>query len=202
MSLTRREFLVRTTLFGSAMWLSMNGARPRAWAAAQASSEPAVLSPDQWQLLEAMTARLIPSDDTAGALEAGCVNFIDKALAHEDTALRPLYVEGLAAVDACSRARTGKAFAELSATDQDALLAALQDGAASEWKASMKSGDFFEIVRVHTVMGFLADPSHGGNRDYAGWKTVGYPGAVHHRGGYTPAQMLGQEKVVAIWEEE
>ena len=61
---------------------------------------------------------------------------------------------------------------------------------------------FFEAVRFHTIIGFLADPKYGGNRDYAGWKVIGYPGGGHHLGGYSPAQMMGKEKIVAIWGKE
>jgi gluconate 2-dehydrogenase gamma chain len=35
---------------------------------------------------------------------------------------------------------------------------------------------FMDLVRVHTMEGLFADPVHGGNRDFAGWKAVGYPG--------------------------
>jgi hypothetical protein len=49
-------------------------------------------------------------------------------------------------------------------------------GALPEWHASVPSAQFFEVVRVHTVIGFIADPVHGGNRDYTGWKLRGYPG--------------------------
>jgi gluconate 2-dehydrogenase gamma chain len=200
--ISRREFLVRSAVYGGGLWVTMNIARPRALAAAAASSEPTVLSREQWATVEAITARIIPTDDTPGALEAGCVNFIDKALAHEDSELGPRYVEGLEALDGCARARAEKRFVELPAAEQDALLAQLQDGTAAEWKASFSSVAFFDMVRVHTVFGFLADPKHGGNRDYAGWKAIGYPGAAHHRGGYTPAQMLGEQKVTPVWEDE
>ncbi len=55
---------------------------------------------------------------------------------------------------------------------------------------------------MHTIIGFLADPKYGGNRDYVGWKLLGYPGPRHARGGYTPEQMLGKEKITAIWGEK
>ena len=201
-SLSRREFLLRSAMYGGGLWAAMNVPRPRAFAAAEASAEPVVFSREQWSAVEAITARIIPTDDEPGALEAGCVNFIDKALANEDARLRPLYVEGIAALDACARARTQKSFVELAPAEQDALLIALQDGAAAEWKASFASGEFFETLRLHTIIGYLADPKHGGNRDYVGWKTIGYPGAAHHRGGYTAAQMIGEEKPTAVWDDE
>jgi len=36
---------------------------------------------------------------------------------------------------------------------------------------------FFSTVQDDSNEGFLADPVYGGNRNFAGWKTVGYPGA-------------------------
>jgi choline dehydrogenase-like flavoprotein len=52
-------------------------------------------------------------DHEPGAVEAGCTSFIDKALAHEDAALKPVYKAGLAkaglaGVDAVSRKRPGR----------------------------------------------------------------------------------------------
>jgi gluconate 2-dehydrogenase gamma chain len=35
---------------------------------------------------------------------------------------------------------------------------------------------FLNVVRVHTMEGLFSDPSYGGNRDFAGWRAVGYPG--------------------------
>lgn len=35
---------------------------------------------------------------------------------------------------------------------------------------------FMNIVRVHVMEGLFSDPAHGGNRDFAGWAAVGYPG--------------------------
>jgi gluconate 2-dehydrogenase gamma chain len=58
------------------------------------------------------------------------------------------------------------------------------------------------MVRAHTIMGFLADPKYGGNRDYAGWKIAGYPGGGHHLGGYSPEQLMGRAKIKAAWGEE
>lgn len=37
-------------------------------------------------------------------------------------------------------------------------------------------GAFMNIVRVHVMEGLFSDPAHGGNRDFAGWAAVGYPG--------------------------
>jgi gluconate 2-dehydrogenase gamma chain len=38
----------------------------------------------------------------------------------------------------------------------------------------MEHSEFFELVRLHTIMGFLANPNYGGNRDEVGWKAIGF----------------------------
>ena len=200
--ISRREFVGAGVLYGAALSAFFFLPRPRAWAAAAASTSPEVFSSEQWKLVEAIGARILPSDDTPGAREAHCVNFIDKALAHEDSALRSVYEQGTSGLQAVAHARFERSFLELAAAEQDALLTALQDGTAEAWTAKDVTQErFFETVRVHTVLGFLSDPAHGGNRDFIGWKLTGYPGPVHHRGGYSPAQMIGDEPIVAVWEE-
>lgn len=39
--------------------------------------------------------------------------------------------------------------------------------------------DFFDTIRTHTMQGLFADPIYGGNRNFAGWRAVGYPGAYY-----------------------
>lgn len=201
--ISRRRFIAGGALYGGTLWLTLRLPRPRTAAAAAASAEPVVLSAGEWKTVEAICGRIIPVDDDPGAVEAGCVNFIDKALANEDEALVHVYRKGLAALDGVAAAREGGPFAGLAPERQDALLGALQDGKVREWKeTAVGAADFFESVRVHTVIGFLADPRHGGNRDHAGWKLVGYPGPRHSAGGYTREQMLGTAPIVAVWGEE
>lgn len=38
---------------------------------------------------------------------------------------------------------------------------------------------FVEFARNHTMEGLFSDPVHGGNRDFAGWRAVGYPGPYY-----------------------
>ncbi len=196
--LSRREFFARTAIYGGSVLIGLH--LPHTLRAARASSEPAVLLPEQWKTVEAITARIIPTDDDPGAIEAGCVNFVDKALAHEDEALRPEYEAGLRGIDAVSKLRFGKPFVELDPGQQDAILVALESGRADGWPTGEVGPDqFFETVRKHTIWGFLADPRYGGNRDFAGWKLVGYPGPRHHAGGYTAEQMLGLAEIEPVW---
>ncbi len=200
--LTRRELLAGATVYGGAALLALHW--PRAAAAAKESATPLVLSAHEWRTLDAVAARIVPSDDgSPGGREAGCVNFIDKALAHEDAATRPSYTTGLRGLDVVAKRRHDRTFVELDEEKQDAILAALQDGQADGWPGDAgPSPDFFETLRSHTLIGFLADPKYGGNRDFVGWKHVGYPGPSHARGGYTADQMLGKAPIRAVWDEE
>jgi gluconate 2-dehydrogenase gamma chain len=197
--LTRRQLLAGAAVYGGSAVVALHW--PRAARAAQESAAPLVFSAQEWQTVDAIAARIVPSDDgTPGAREAGCVNFIDKALAHEEAASRPAYTAGLVAVDGVAMEAHGESFAALSAARQDALLEALQDGTAVGWsEAAGPSPDFFETLRVHTLTGFLADPKYGGNRNWVGWKHVGYPGARHSQGGYTREQMAGTASIRGAW---
>lgn len=202
----RREFVGRSALYGTTFWLLWNVPRPKALRAAAQSTEPLVLSEEEWTTVEAITGRIIPTDHEPGAIEANCVNFIDKALANEDAELLPQYREGLLGIDGVAVEQFGTTFAELEPDQQDEVLAAIESGEVSGWNGwnaeSVTPEEFFETVRSHTIIGFLADPKYGGNRDYAGWKVVGYPGPRHDVGGYTPAQMVGEERIRTIWGEE
>lgn len=202
-ALSRRDFLVRGSLYGGGLWIAANLPRPKALQAAQASREPAALSAHEWKTVEAICARIIPTDHEPGAREADCINFIDKALAHEDAQALPVYQAGVVGVDAVAQQRFETAFAELEATRQDEILAALEAGKAPGWPAGpVEAAAFFETARAHTIIGFLADPKYGGNRDFAGWRVTGYPGPRHQLGGYSPEQMLGKAPIVPIWARE
>jgi gluconate 2-dehydrogenase gamma chain len=200
--ISRRTFLRSGSLYGAGLALALQLPRPRAVAAAAASSEPATFSDHEWKTVEAISGRIVPTDGEPGAIEALCVNFIDKALANEDAAARPLYTAGIAGVDAVARERFGRPFTALEAAPQDEILAALERGDAPGWPGDVPAPLFFETLRVHTLVGFLADPKYGGNRDHAGWRVTGYPGPRHRLGGYTPDQVTGREAIRPIWQRE
>jgi gluconate 2-dehydrogenase gamma chain len=201
--LSRRDFLRDTTIYGGGLWISLQLPRPNAARAAAETQVPALLTPEEWATIEAITGRIIPTDAEPGAIEARCVNFIDKALANEDAAARPLYALGVAGTRAAAQRRFARPFAELTPAEQDELLVLIEENRAPGWPdGPVSSAAFFATVRAHTIIGFLADPKYGGNHDYAGWKVVRYPGPRHHVGGYTPDQMLGRAKIRTVWGEE
>jgi gluconate 2-dehydrogenase gamma chain len=198
--LSRRELLRAASIYGGALWTTIHLPRPAAAKAAATSETFASLSAAESKILAAIAARILPSDESPGAQEAGCIHFIDKALAHEDAAALPLVQFGCAGIEAVAQTRFAAAWTALSAEQQDTVLVALETGTARGWpEGPIPSPLFFETLRVLTLIGFLADPKHGGNRDFAGWKLVGYPGPRHAGGGYTPDQMLGKAPIPAVW---
>lgn len=196
-AVSRRAFLA-----GSAgLWISASLPRPLAAAEAAANSSPRALSADEWRTVESITARILPTDETPGAKEAGCVNFIDKALAAEDADALPLYRAALRELDRVCVAQRKARFAALAPERQDAVLRELETGALPGWSARDAAQEpFFATLRLHTILGFVADPRHGGNRNYVGWRLMGYPGSVHHLGGSTAEQVRGEQAFAPIWE--
>jgi gluconate 2-dehydrogenase gamma chain len=181
--------------------ISMHLPRPLTALAAARGQEPVTLNPAEWRCVGAICAEIIPSDREPGAAEAGCANFIDKALSAEDAQALPLYREALAVIDAlCLKAR-GCVFADLDSEQRQRVLTEMQQGSLAGWTAKIaRAQDFFATIRFHTLLGFIGDPKYGGNQGYAGWKLMGFPGPLHMVGGVTPEQMMGRQPVIPIWE--
>ena len=133
------------------------------------------LTAAEGNILDAVTARIIPTDATGpGAREARAAYYIDRALGGPLAAARPAYTSGLAALDAHARGTKGAAFAALSAADQDAVLADVEANRAAGFTPNGQA--FFNLVRAHTIEGTFSDPYYGGNANFAGWDLIGYPG--------------------------
>jgi len=146
-----------------------------AQAALQAKEPLETLSATESDTLEAIVARLIPTDANGpGATEARAAHYIDRALGGVLASSRPAYAAGLAAVEQYARSRKGVSFAKLSLEDQDAMLSAMESGTATGFIPN--SATFFELVRNHTLQGMFCDPYYGGNANFVGWDLLGYPG--------------------------
>jgi gluconate 2-dehydrogenase gamma chain len=125
--------------------------------------------------LEAICARLIPSDENGpGAAEARAAHYIDRALTGPLRAARDAYAAGLAAIDVYAQASKGAAFAKLAPGDQDAVLTDMEKNVATGFWPN--AATFFALVRAHTIQGTFCDPYYGGNADFVGWDLIGYPG--------------------------
>jgi gluconate 2-dehydrogenase gamma chain len=185
--LTRRNFLTRAGAGLSAVWFSAHW--PALVAAAEhahqvaKSAAPAkfqFFSPEQAVEIDAITARIIPTDETPGAHEAGVVHFIDRALATFAVDDQKTYSDGLPALQARVRELfpTLEKFSSATTDQQDQVLRSFDDPSRAGARNSRRRAavtSFFGTLRAHTVIGFLIDPdsASGGNRDGVGWKVIG-----------------------------
>lgn len=211
---SRRAFLVGTAagagaLAGAALVpeaRAQNHAMPMATGMPAAThTEPggagdrAFFNGDDAAALAAFTERLMPgAPGKPGAQDADVLNYIDLALAGAYADQQDFYRRGLAQLDAYCRKTYNNPFDRLGAAQQDEVLTALDEGKASEftWPSAQA---FFNTVRTHTFEGMFADPVYGGNKDFAGWRLIGFPGAqmfyspqdMHSRQAFTRAPMIG-----------
>jgi gluconate 2-dehydrogenase gamma chain len=146
-----------------------------AQAALQAKEPLETLSAAESDTLEAIVARLIPSDANGlGATEGRAAHYIDRALGGALSSSRLAYAAGLFAVEQYARGMKGASFVKLSPEDQDAVLTDMESNAATGFTPN--SATFFNLIREHTLQGMFCDPYYGGNANFVGWDLLGYPG--------------------------
>ena len=92
------------------------------------------------------------------------IYFIDRALSTFALEDREAYRTGMAQLQQKRKELfpQSTAIASLNGQQQVTLVRAIEPSS------------FFELLRTHTVLGFLGDPSYGGNRGKAGWHQVGF----------------------------
>jgi gluconate 2-dehydrogenase gamma chain len=128
-------------------------------------------------LVEAITAQIVPTDGDPGAREAGVVRYIDKQLKGFFRRHQQTYREGLAAIEALAHPQR---FVDLEFAAQTALLERVEKGSGAERRV-------FDLLVSHTMQGFYGDPRHGGNRNGVSWKMLGVPNPpVRGRGPFAP----------------
>ena len=150
---------------------------PTTTAQAHGGGHGAFLNDEDSATIAAFAERLMPgAPGKPGATDAGVLNYIDLALAGAYADQEDFYRRGLAALEAHCRKNYDASFVKLDAAKQDAVITALEQGKAPEftWPTAQA---FFNTVRTHTMEGMFADPVYGGNKDFAGWVLVGFPGA-------------------------
>jgi len=169
----------------------------------------AFLNDQDVAFLRAAVDRLIPADDYPSASQAGVLTYIDGQLAgvygrgermylappHRTGTPEQGYQLGLSpaalyrkSLDALASHPLGRDFPSRPGAQQDAFLRELEAG---EWMlGDVPSAVFFETLLANVIEGYFADPLYGGNRNMAGWRMVGFPGAYAH---YT--QWVGQHNV-------
>jgi gluconate 2-dehydrogenase gamma chain len=186
-NLSRRNFLSRGSAAVSAVWISTHwpaivAAAEHAHQAAKSSAPTKFqfFSPEQAVEIDAITARIIPSDETPGAHEAGVIYFIDHALTTFAVDSQQIYRDGLPNLQTRVHELlpTVEKFSLATPEQQDQILRSFDDQTDASrrgFRANSNAKSFFETVRGHTILGFLIDPDSGrdGNRDGVGWRLIG-----------------------------
>ena len=173
---SRRDFVATVGSIG-AVWLLADAAERgeavahAAHQASQAQPTLTVFTPEQAAEVEAFASRIIPSDGTPGAREAGVVYFIDRGLSTWAKDQKPQFMEGLAKLqrDVSGKFRGQTRLSALTPAQQDEVL------------RSIENTPFFGNMRFATLSGMFSLPSHGGNRDFVGWKLVGQESALEFK---------------------
>ncbi|NYH25289.1 gluconate 2-dehydrogenase gamma chain [Paraburkholderia bryophila] len=179
---------------------SANQSSSQSPAAEATPYKPKFFDAKEWAFIEAAVDRLIPSDaEGPGALEAGVPEFIDRQMdtPYAHGALwymqgpfaqgapelgyqlklvpRDLYRLGIAAINAYCTKTYARNFDALDAPIRDTVLSALEKGKLE--LTDVPATTFFGQLLQNTREGYFCDPIHGGNRDMAAWKMIGFPGA-------------------------
>jgi gluconate 2-dehydrogenase gamma chain len=195
---SRRQFLQASGGALGAGWLALHwpqvaAAAEHAHAAAtgEAPREFKLLTPAEARDVEAIAAQIVPGGATPGAREAGVVYFVDHIHVGLYAAQVDTFRAGLAAFqqDVAKAHPDAGPFADLPGPAQLAYL------------TSIERTPFFERMRFLTVLGLLALPSYGGNRDKSGWKMVGFvdqhvwePPFGHYDAGYPGFKPFAKER--------
>ncbi len=171
-------------------------------AAAPATPGYAFLNLDEAAFVEALVDHMVPADELSPkGTDIGINIYIDRALAGGwgkgerlymqgpwkrgvpsqgyQLPLTPaqLYRAGIEATNVHCRKTYGKPFDRLDEPQREEVLVGLSTG-----KVTFDSGlpaRVFWTAMYQTVMeGMFSDPIYGGNRDKAGWRLIGFPGAI------------------------
>jgi Gluconate 2-dehydrogenase subunit 3 len=160
------DFSRRDWIFSSLAFASI--------AAAQEHAHRAVLEPNAVEFeffdprgaaeIAAIAAQILPSDDGPGAKEAGVIYFIDRALTTFASDQQEVYRKGLREIEHVRERMFPSA----------ASIASMANEQQVELVRAIEKSDFFDVLRTHTVLGFLGNPSYGGNRGKVGWNYIGF----------------------------
>jgi Gluconate 2-dehydrogenase subunit 3 len=182
----RRNFLANAVTGFGAAWVTANwpgllAASAHARAAAGASTTPKFEFFTNEQAIEvaAIAARIIPSDGSPGATEAGAVYFIDRGLMTVAVEDQARYRSGLLEFQEDIREMFPgiDRFSAASIAQQDQFLRAQENVHESKGRRfpAPDAPSFFDTIRTHTVAAFLIDPEseYAGNRSGVGWQMIG-----------------------------
>jgi gluconate 2-dehydrogenase gamma chain len=181
--------------------------QPAATATPAAAAPPATptyafLNPEEAAFVEALVDHMVPADEySPKGTDLGINIYIDRALAGAwgkgdrlymqgpwkrgvpnqgyQLPLTPaeLYRAGIEATNAYCRKTYKKTFDHLDAKQREEVLVGLST-AKITFDSGLPVRTFWGTVYQTVMEGMFADPIYGGNRDKAGWKMLGFPGAI------------------------
>jgi len=134
--------------------------------------------------MSAFAAQILPSSaGLPGATEAGAVYFVDRAIGSIFAPMRDSVRQGLADLDTTAARHGARQFADLTSDQQ---IAAMKD---------VEDTPFFFQARMLTILGVLADPKYGGNRNEAGSRLMRLEHASSWQPpfGYYDAQLVAEQ---------
>jgi gluconate 2-dehydrogenase gamma chain len=205
--LGRREFLKNAVASGTAAATSTAGialgqGTPNPPASSSVAAGYSFLNLDEAAFIEALVNHMVPADElTPKGTDIGINIYIDRALSGGWGKGERLYAQGpwktgvpsqgyqlpltpaqlfRAGIESCNmhcRKTYGKQFDRLDEAQRQEVLLAMSQG-----KMTFESGlpvPVFWNALYQTVMeGMFSDPIYGGNGNKAGWKLIGFPGAI------------------------
>lgn len=166
--LNRRQFFALSAQAASKSLIVLSvpailAACDRAGNARLQGSEMQTLAAAEANEFAAIAARIMPSDETPGANEAGVIYFMDTVLADDRDEELTLIRQGLSELQETVQARFGSnSFSDLDDSQQDSLL------------GEIESTPFFGTLRFLTIAGMFSLPEYGGNQDRIGYRIIGF----------------------------
>lgn len=203
----RRTFL-KGAVVGSAAAAAGAAAPEIAQAQQPAASQPptsagyAFLNLEEAAFVEALVDHMVPADALSPrGSDIGINVYIDRALAGAwgkgdrlymqgpwkigtpsqgyQLPLTPaqLYRAGIGQTNAHCRKTYGKSFDRLDEAQREEVLVALSTGKLT-FEGGPPARTFWTTLYQTVMEGMFSDPIHGGNRNKAGWRLIGFPGAI------------------------
>jgi gluconate 2-dehydrogenase gamma chain len=203
-NLGRRDFLKGAVVGGAAAVTPhlAESAQAEAPAAAPAAVGYTFLNFAEAAFVETLVDHMVPADElTPKGTDIGINIYIDRALAGSwgkgerlymqgpwklgmpsqgyQLPLTPaqLYRAGIEATNAHCRKTYAKTFDLLDEPQREEVLVALSSGKLV-FDNGLPARVFWTTLYQTVMEGMFADPIYGGNRDKAGWRLIGFPGAI------------------------
>src|SRR6266571_5064434 len=203
----RRDFLKGAVVGGAAAATTTTSLGLPQAAQAQQPAAPtaagyAFLNIQEAAFVEALVDHMVPADELSPkGTDIGINVYIDRALAGAwgqgdrlymqgpwklgvpsqgyQLPLTPaqVYRAGIEATNTHCRKTYGKTFDLLDEQQREEVLAGLSTGKVS-FDSGLPVRVFWTTVYQTVMEGMFSDPIYGGNRNKAGWRLIGFPGAI------------------------